>query len=245
MPKGDWKEYFAFSKRQRKAVFILLGVMAVFIFCTFWYKPMFTPPVVDAQTQQQLTALSAKHHGTAITDTDEEDTDSTSETSVAKTTKSTPELFYFDPNTLDDAGWNRLGFHDKTLEHIKEYKQKGAFTKPEDLYKVFRIRKKSVERVLPYIRIGAIPKKIVPQKADSIAKQPSFANTTTANIKPININTATAEDFKAFPGVTDAVATRIIKFRTSINGFKSIDDVAKTYGLTKESFAAMKPYLKL
>ena len=217
--------------------------MAVFIFCTFWYTPLFTPPAVDAKLQQQLNALSAKHHGPAVNEADDEEADSTAGSAVAKTSKSNSELYYFDPNTLDDAGWTRLGFHDKTLEHIKEYKQKAAFTKPEDLYKVFRIRKKAVERVLPYVRIGNMPKKVVAQqKPDSTAKSASVAS---ASYKPVNINTATAEDFKLFPGVSDAVANRIIKFRTSINGFKSIDDVAKTYGLTKTSFDAMKPYLRL
>jgi len=243
MPKADWKEYFVFSKKERIGVFILLGIIAVFIFLPFWYKPVFTKPAIDAKVQQKLLAISAKHESPVIDSLDNE-ADSTKETYAAKPAV-VHELFYFDPNTLAADGLKKLGFGDKTVEHIIDYRKTARFQKPEDLYKIPRIRKKVVEKVLPYVKIG-------PSLSQPVVKSNSIpaANAKTASApavvyKPININTAVAEDFKAFPGVTDAVANRIIKFRTSINGFKSVEDVAKTYGLPAESFGIMKPYLRL
>ncbi len=245
MPKGDWKEYFAFTKRERTAVFILLGLIAIFIFFSFfWYQPVFTKPTIDAKVQQQLNAISSPHHN-YIDSSDEDTADSTKEAHSSKAAATQHELFYFDPNTLDSTGWRRLGFGEKTVEHILEYRRsKGKFTKPEDLYNTPRIRKKSVAAVIPYMRIGSgitqsVPKNTLPTTTSQIPTPVA------ANYKTIFINSATAEDFKIFPGVTDAVAARIIKFRTSINGFKSIDDVAKTYGLPSASFNIMRPYLKL
>jgi competence protein ComEA len=247
MPKGEWKEYFDFSKKQRNAVFILLGLMVVFIFFTFWYKPVFTSPTVDAKVQQQLTALSSKHYGPATADSlDEDEADSSKELVAIKPASGNHELFYFDPNTLNADGLRRLGFGEKTTAHIIEYRKTNRFKKPEDLYKIARIRKKTVERVLPYVKIGASNQAAVTIKDSSVKPVVATPVTTTGgNYKVININTATAEDFKAFPGVTDVVAARVIKFRTSIGGFKSIDDVAKTYGLPKASFEVMRPYLRL
>lgn len=246
MPKGDWKEYFVFSKKERSAIFILLGLMAAFIFLTFWYKPVFTQPVIDGAVQQKLAVISAKHNTLTTDSLDEEAADSTKETYTPKPAV-VHELFYFDPNTLDADGLRKLGFGEKTAEHIIEYRKTARFKKPEDLYNIPRIRKKVVEKVLPYVKIGtgAIT---TPAKIDQpvAAKQaPAGAATPAGNYKAININTAVAADFKIFPGVTDAVANRIIKFRTSINGFKSVDDVAKTYGLPAQSFNTMKPYLRL
>jgi DNA uptake protein ComE-like DNA-binding protein len=113
------------------------------------------------------------------------------------------------------------------------------------LYNVPRIRKKAVAEVLPFVRIGLATftnnsGPPAPTKAVS-----SSASANSAGYKTINVNTATADDFMAFPGMTDAVANRIVKFRTSINGFSSVDDVAKTYGLHDSSFKIMRPYLTI
>ena len=65
------------------------------------------------------------------------------------------------------------------------------------------------------------------------------------NPKKININAATAEDFKSLPGIGDVLGNRIVKFRNAIHGFKTIDDVKKTYGLSDSTFQSIKPYLVL
>ncbi len=46
------------------------------------------------------------------------------------------EMFYFDPNTLDEAGWQRLGVRDKTIATIKNYLSKGG-----KFYKARRYKK--------------------------------------------------------------------------------------------------------
>ncbi|HVX48953.1 MAG TPA: helix-hairpin-helix domain-containing protein [Chitinophagaceae bacterium] len=245
MPKAAWKEYFTFSKRERKAVFILLFVIVIITFITFWYQPVFTSPVIDPNTQRQLAAISAKHKGAGSDSLDADEVDSVKESYTASPARIEHRLFSFDPNILDSEGWRILGFGEKTTAHILEYrKSKGRFNSGDDLYKVYRIKKKSVAAVLPLVRIGS--------GLTQYSKQPAAATTATVapmtgknSYKEININTAVAEDFKAFPGVTDAVAARIIKFRNSMKGFTSIDDVAKTYGLPDSSFKIMRPYLKL
>ena len=66
-----------------------------------------------------------------------------------------------------------------------------------------------------------------------------------AVINKIEINTATEEDFKALPGIGDVLSKRIIKFRTSIHGFKSVDDISRTYGLSDSTFQLILPYLTI
>jgi DNA uptake protein ComE-like DNA-binding protein len=249
MQKSEWKEYFTFSKKERIAVFILLAIMAIFIFFSFWYQPVFTKPAIDAKVQQQLAVISAHHNNTYVDTIGEEVKDSTGETHTVKVTENAHGLFYFDPNILDSAGWRRLGFGEKTVEQILDYrKTKGRFNKAADLFNVYRIRKKSVEAIIPYVRIGPGLNQSSAQNKNAIPVETKTATAPAAtnwNYKPINVNTATAQDFKMFPGVSDAVANRIVKFRTSINGFTSVDDVAKTYGLPDSSFRIMRPYLKL
>lgn len=252
MPENSWKEYFAFSKRQRNNVFILLGIIAMFIILPFWLRPVLSPPVIDKALQQKLAAVTTKEHFAAGADSlDEENADSIRETHTTHTAgviKTGKELFYFDPNTATNIELRRLGFGEKTAEHIIEYRQASRFKTPEDLYNVPRIRKKAVERVLAYIKIGSASKQTTqpaPAKATASPASIPAATQSPGHYTVVVVNTATAADFKQFPGVTDAVANRVIKFRNSVNGFTSIDDVAKTYGLPDSSFKFMRPYLRL
>lgn len=232
-------------------MFILLAIMVVFIILPFWLRPVLAPPVIDKALQHKLAAATAKEHYPAGLDTlDEESADSIKETHASHTAsviKTGHELFYFDPNTASNEELRRLGFGEKTAEHIIEYRAATRFKNPEDLYNVPRIRKKAVARVLTYIKIGAVTKQNAPSTtvpATGTAPKPA-ATQPAGRYTVVLVNTATADDFKQFPGVSDAVANRVIKFRTSINGFTSIDDVAKTYGLPDSSFKIMRPYLRL
>lgn len=247
MPGNAWKEYFTFSKQERTGVFVLLVIIIIFIGIPFFYKPAFTTPTLDKEVQAKLTAL-APAPSQYITDTTAGDAAGSTQPGdqPLKYTAKKKEVFYFDPNTLSVEGWKRLGFRDKTIAHILHYREAiSKFKKPEDLYNVYRIRSKAVDAVLPYIRFGATPP---PVNGTATVKTTEGAITTPAKatgFKMLDVNTATAEDFKVFPGVTEAVANRIVKFRQSIHGFSSVDDVAKTYGLRDSSFIIMRPYLSI
>src|SRR5690606_4677327 len=62
--------------------------------------------------------------------------------------------FYFDPNGLPEADWQRLGFSARQIAVIKNYEAKGGrFYKKEDVAKIYSISKKDYERIAPYIVI--------------------------------------------------------------------------------------------
>ena len=70
--------------------------------------------------------------------------------SVATSTK----LFYFDPNTLEIRGWMRLGVSEKTATTILKYVSKGGkFRNPEDIRKIWSLRKNDADRIIPFVRI--------------------------------------------------------------------------------------------
>jgi DNA uptake protein ComE-like DNA-binding protein len=247
MPHNGWKEYFAFSKKQRNAVFVLLIIIAVVISSSFFYTPIFNNPTIDKDVQAKLNALAkGDEKPTGSTANNNQDSANTHATTYTKYAPAQKEQFYFDPNTLPIDGWKKLGFKDKTIANILRYRDEtGKFKKPEDLYNVPRIRKKSVEAILPFVRFGAVYSIKSVQTTVSAALTNPVSNSSKGSYKTIDVNAAIADDFKVFPGMTDPVANRIIKFRNSINGFSSIDDVAKTYGLPDSTFKIMRPYLTI
>lgn len=153
------------------------------------------------------------------------------------------ELFYFDPNTLDLAGWKKLGLRDKTVKTIQNYLAKGGhFFKPEDLSKIYGLFEDEYARLEPYIRI----------KGKKIANSSAIANETylppagkTERYKVIDINTADTAAFISLPGIGSKLAARIVNFRDKLGGFYVISQVAETYGLPDSTFQKIKQYLKL
>lgn len=60
---------------------------------------------------------------------------------------------------------------------------------------------------------------------------------------PININKATLEDLMFIPGIGEATALRIIQFRETSGGFRTLEDLMKIRGIKEKKFAHLKRYL--
>jgi competence protein ComEA len=160
--------------------------------------------------------------------------------------KEKPELFYFDPNSLSPAGWQKLGIRNKTIRTIQNYLSKGGhFYKPADLEKVYGLKKDEYERLAPYIRIEPTQTK---RSEDYIFKPAEFTNSQPGKISRypiIDINTADTSAFISLPGIGTKLAARIVNFRDKLGGFYFIDQVKETFGLPDSTFQKIKQYLKL
>jgi len=60
---------------------------------------------------------------------------------------------------------------------------------------------------------------------------------------PININKATLEDLMLIPGIGETTALRIIQFRETSGGFRTLEDLMKIRGIKEKKFAHLKRYL--
>ena len=57
----------------------------------------------------------------------------------------------------------------------------------------------------------------------------------------INLNTASATDLDALPGVGPVMSTRIVAWRTENGGFRAVDDLQQVPGIGPKVFANLKP----
>jgi len=157
------------------------------------------------------------------------------------------ELFYFDPNTITEPEWKRLGLRDKTIKTIENYRSKdGHFYKPEDLQKIYGLHSDEYERLKPYIKIGSNSPKTNEAFVSSVAKdeiQPS--KTYAARYSIIDVNNADTTAFISLPGIGSKLAARIVTFREKLGGFYSIEQIGETYGLPDSTFQKIKQWLKL
>lgn len=234
MYKSHWKAWFVFSKSDRRAIIMLLSIIALTVLTPYLLPEKKLEIHIDKELQAELDAYrrdnSQQQNNLPFTA-------GYRDTTVKDTIK--PALFYFDPNTLSEEGFVQLGLSPKTAHTLINYRNKGGyFRKPEDIRKIYSLSKTDADRLIPYIRIAA---KNYKETTNEKPAPPSV----TDQYKKININTATAEEWKAFPGIGDVLANRIVKFRNSMGGFKSVDQVSKTYGLSDSVYQAIKPYLYL
>ncbi|MDI6688898.1 MAG: ComEA family DNA-binding protein [Actinomycetota bacterium] len=77
----------------------------------------------------------------------------------------------------------------------------------------------------------------VPKEGESIS--PTLSGNGTVD-GPINLNTASVEQLDQLPGIGPVLAQRIIEYRESNGGFKSIDDLQKVEGIGPKKFEQIK-----
>ena len=61
--------------------------------------------------------------------------------------------------------------------------------------------------------------------------------------RPVNINTATAEELQQVPGIGPATADKILQMRKSYGAFKSVDDLLAIRGLGPKRLEKMRKYM--
>lgn len=154
-------------------------------------------------------------------------------------------LFYFDPNTIDAAGWKKLGLRDKTIGTILNYRSKGGkFKKPEDIRKVWGLFPDEAERLIPYIKIENSEENIfVKDEPAEFYERKKYESIRT--YKAININHADTSEWIALPGIGSKLSQRIISFRDKLGGFYSVQQVGETFGLADSVFQKIKPFLQV
>ena len=60
----------------------------------------------------------------------------------------------------------------------------------------------------------------------------------------VNVNTATAEQFAALPGVGVKLGARIVEYRQKSGGsFKSVQELMNVRGIGEKNFAKLQPHL--
>ncbi len=61
----------------------------------------------------------------------------------------------------------------------------------------------------------------------------------------VNVNTASAADFEALPGIGPKLAARIVDYRQKNGPVKKIEDLINFQGLGEKNFLKLKPQLTL
>lgn len=237
MKKFDWKSYLHFSKQERRLIWGIIIVIAGATAASIFWKP---------KGETSATRRFEQFFTDSAANIASWETKYNSRADSSRDIAETGSLFAFDPNTLDENGWRKLGLPERNIRTIINYRNKGGkFRQPEDIKKIYGVSEAAAEKLIPYVRIEGSGHPYF-----SGGYQQNYSSNYTNNYakktpKPIDINTATEDDWKSLPGIGDVLSKRIVKYRNVKGGFKNIDEVAKTYGISDSEFAVIRPYLTM
>ncbi|MBL7799717.1 MAG: helix-hairpin-helix domain-containing protein [Chitinophagales bacterium] len=130
--------------------------------------------------------------------------------------------FFIDVNKADSAGFEKLyGIGPKLAARIVKYREwLGGFTNVDQLKEVYGIADSTFNK----FRVNLV-----------ISKQ---------ELKKININTATYEEFKEHP-YSRPFAGYIVKYRKNNSLFKSVEQLARVPNMTDSIYKKLLPYVKV
>ncbi len=231
----------------RRGTFVIICLSAIIFAYPYLKSYFFTPaPKVVQADAELLAALRQLKPDTGRYTTNQPYNNFTQNNKPWENRpEATGSLFYFDPNTISVAQWQKLGVKEKTAIGIQNYLAKGGrFRKADDIKKIWGIPPYLQEKLLPFVAIDEA----------LMARQNSYANQPQPNyperkpyepkkILSININSADSAAFESLPGIGPGYAGRITRFRNRLGGFVSIDQIAETYGLPDSVFQKVKPFL--
>ncbi len=227
------KEYFYYSRNERRGALVLTGFMVLILALPALFGFLQSPVNIDFSAQKsEIAALSvSKSFANNPKDYSSDDTENSN--------NSPSQLFTFDPNTASKEDFVRLGLSEKVANIIENFRNKGGkFYNKESLKKIYGIRESDYQRLENYIDIDSHKDDYFDKNNKNTEVRPP--------LHPFNFdpNTATKEDFLRM-GFTNKVSDVIVNFRSKGAKFWKKEDFSKIFGISPEDYAVLEPFIQI
>ena len=227
--------YFGFNKQQRNGLLILCCVSFILLLVRIFYPYFIVPKKIIVKN---LPLIESK-----IDSAYEQSKNKFSKNYNEKINKS--QLFVFNPNTVTVAELIKLGFREKTAGTFIKYRDRGfKFKQKEDLKKIYGVSDYLYNILEPYILIDLKSNTITIENKNEIgAKQ--FTEKKSFSKKVVELNNSDSLELLDLKGIGPSYAKRILKYRSMMGGFVTVEQLKEVYGFTDELYADIKPFVKV
>jgi competence protein ComEA len=152
--------------------------------------------------------------------------------------------YRIDLNQADRAELLQLpGVGENLVDRINAYRQEhGELKRVEDLRAVRGVGPATVERIRNWVKGSEPPGDGSPGPA--AAGSNGRSNKPPPPSSPIDICTATVEEFQKLPGIGPKLAQRIVDERSK-RPFQSVFDLRHVNGIGDKKFSSIRPYVKV
>ena len=158
--------------------------------------------------------------------------------------------FPFNPNTLTEEGWKKMGLSDRQVSNIMNYQAKGGkFYTKSDLGKLYTISEEDYAQLEPFIVLPEVSRpssnKSSEKKSESQAKANEPKRVEKKEIPIVDLNTVDSTTLVELPQIGGYTAVRIIAFREKLGGFIDKEQLRDVKGMDAERFATVEPYINI
>lgn len=217
-----WKDFFYFSLSERRAIYVLLVLIAVLIIAIIWTPTPEAQSVYDVAEADSL-ALKLKQKEERKSFSKNERIQGTVPTALAP----------FEPNLADSIELLRLGLPSYVVNNVIKYRQKGGrFSTPESFARIYGLTEEKFKELKPYIYISKdFIKK--PEQRKFLQERPKREHKMDSLPKPfkypegtlVDVNAADTTELKKIPGIGSGIARRIVAYRNRLGGFYSLEQL--------------------
>ena len=226
-----WKDFFYFSLSERRAIYVLLVLIAVLVVAIVW-TPAPEVQSVNVVAEADSLVLSRKYNEERKSFTKKERIQE--EVSIVLTP--------FDPNLADSIEFLRLGLPSYVIKNVIKYRQKGGrFSTPESFARIYGLTEAKFKELQPYIYISEeFIKK--PNRKKSAQERPKREEKVDSLQKPfkypegtlVDVNTADTTELKKIPGIGSGIARRIVAYRNRLGGFYTLEQLNEVEFVTAD-----------
>jgi len=235
-----WKNFFFFSKPQRRGI-ILLTILVVLAVVLNFALPLFFSASnnenadfieeVSAFKQSLVSRDSLKHIEQERIRTERE---AQYKNFGRKETEQNYSLFTFDPNTADSTTFVKLGIRPSVAGNIVRYRNRGGkFRTTDDFRKTHGISDAKFDELNPYIVIRE-------ERKDDVEK--TLPKETSIGEIIVELNSADTTELMKIKGIGHYYAREIVKYRKDLGGFFSIEQLLEVKNMHPENFEKIAPF---
>lgn len=217
--------YFKFSKAERKGIALLL--LLVLVLQLGYHFVDFNSFAKDSPDKLRWLALQAE-------------LDSVKEASL----KVEKKMYPFNPNFITDYKGYTLGMNVVEIDRLHAYRKEGKYVNsPQEFQTITKISDSLLQAISPYFKFPDWVKNkkentgyMYYEKKPLVKKEKKVL---------IDINQATQEDLIKIYGIGEGISLRILKFKESLGGFVSMEQMNDVWGLSPEVIQRLNDNFKI
>lgn len=219
------KSYFQFTNNQRAGIFCLLMIIVVFqvIYCFIDFNSVMPKSIEKEKwlsVQNQIDSIKKQK------------------------LEYVPKIYPFNPNFITDFKGYKLGMSVAEIDRLLAFRKQNKYVNsPEEFQAVTKISDSLLAVITPFFKF---PDWVKNKK--EFASYKEYSTTTFAKkdkIIVLDINQATKDDLIKIYGIGEATSLRILKFKESLGGFVSMDQMNDVWGLSPEVIENLNSHFKV
>ncbi|SHG27769.1 DNA uptake protein ComE [Flavobacterium fluvii] len=155
-----------------------------------------------------------------------------------------PKIYPFNPNFISDYKGYKLGMSVSEIDRLLAFRKQNKYVNsPKEFQAVTKVSDSLLNAISPYFKF---PDWVKNKKQSKEYKKYSYtAFAKKEKVVVIDINKATQEDLIKIYGIGEAISLRILKFKESLGGFVSMEQMKDIWGLSPEVIENLNSHFKV